>query len=115
MAALAPDQKEPVKATFRVTPVQALDIYDSSYLGQVRTLQPGQQASWTQHLFAGAKTVPVLDEYTKAYGIPSLEYAVDWGVLRIITRPIFALLEFFFHHVGSIGTQPRNGLIGSRW
>ena len=103
MAAIAPDQKEPVKSTFRVTPVQALDLYDSSYLGQVRTLQPGQQVAWTQHLFAGAKTVPVLDQYTKAYGIPSLEYAVDWGILRIITRPIFALLEFFFHHVGSFG------------
>ena len=103
MAAIAPDQKEPIKANFRVTPVQALDIYESSYLGQARTLQPGQTATETVHLFAGAKTVPLLDQYTKAYGIPNLEYAVDWGMLRIITRPIFALLEFFFHSVGSFG------------
>ena len=103
MAAIAPDQKESIKATFRVTPVQALDIYDSSYLGVARTLQPGQSTTETTHLFAGAKTVPLLDAYTKAYGIPSLEYAVDWGKLRIITRPIYALLEFFFHNVGSFG------------
>ena len=103
MAAIAPDQKEPVKTTFRVTPDQSLDLYDSSYLGQPRTLAPGQQASETSHLFAGAKTVALLDQYTKAYGIPEMERAVDWGILRVITRPVFMLLEFFFQHVGNFG------------
>ena len=103
MAALVPDQKEAVKVTFRVTPAQALDIYDASYLGQARTLAPGQQITETVRLFAGAKTVSLLDNYTKTLGIPNLEYAVDWGILRVITRPIFALLEFFYHQVGNIG------------
>lgn len=103
MAAFAPDQKEQIKATFRVTPLQGLDLYDSSYLGQARTLEPGQQASETVHLFAGAKTVSLLDQYTKTYGIPELERAVDWGLLRVITRPVFMILEFFYHHVGSFG------------
>ena len=103
MAAIAPDQREPTKATFRVTPAQGVDIYDASYLGQARTLAPGQATTETLHLFAGAKTVPLLDQYTKTYGVPELERAVDWGILRIITRPIFMLLEFFYHHVGNFG------------
>ena len=103
MAAIAPDQKETIRATSRVTPSQNLDIYDSSYLGQARTLQPGQQATEVLHLFAGAKTVTLLDQYTKTLGIPELERAVDWGWLRVITRPIFQLLEFFYHQVGNFG------------
>ena len=103
MAAIAPDQKETFKATSRVTPAQSLDIYDSSYLGQARTLQPGQQAIEVLHLFAGAKTAGLLDQYTKTYGIPELERAIDWGILRVITRPIFMVLEFFYHHVGNFG------------
>ena len=103
MAAIAPDQKEPVKVAFRVTPAQSLDIYDSSYLGQARNLAPGQQTSETVHLFAGAKTVPLLQQYSKVYGVPKLDYAVDWGILSIITRPIFVVLEFFYHQTGSFG------------
>ena len=103
MAAIAPDQKEPVKVFMRVTSVQGVDAYDTSYLGQARTLAPGQQASETVHLFAGAKTVQLLDQYSKSYGIPELERAVDWGWLRVITRPVFMVLEFFYQHVGNFG------------
>jgi YidC/Oxa1 family membrane protein insertase len=103
MAAIAPDQKEPVTETFRVTSDQSVDVYDSSYLGQARTLAPGQEASETVHLFAGAKTVQGLQQYTKSYGIPEMDRAVDWGILNVITRPVFMLLEFFYQHVGNFG------------
>ena len=103
MAAIAPDQKEPVKQTFRVTTDQGVDLYDSSYVGQARTLAPGQQATETTHLFAGAKTVKGLQQYTKTYGIPELDRAVDWGILNVITRPVFTLLEFFYQHVHNFG------------
>jgi YidC/Oxa1 family membrane protein insertase len=103
MAALAPDQREPIRGVFRVTPSQGIDIYDASYLGQNRTVGPGQQVSVTTHLFAGAKTVQLLQQYTRELGIPELDRAVDWGKLWFLTRPVFALLEFFFHHVGNFG------------
>ena len=104
MAALAPDQREPIKGVFRVTPAQGVDIYDASFLGQNRTLGPGQQVTETSHLFAGAKTVSLLREYTRVYGIPELWRAIDWGKwVGPITPIIFAVLEFFYHHVGNFG------------
>ncbi len=103
LAALIPDQKEPIKATFRVTPVQGLDIYDASYLGQNRTLAPGQQASATTRLFAGAKVFPVLKHYQSTLGAPDFDKAIDWGMFWFFTRPIFAVLEFFYHHIGNFG------------
>ena len=103
MAALIPDQREHVKATFRVTPLSGVDVYDSSFLGASRTIAPGQQASETSRLFAGAKTVPLLKTYTRQLGIPEFDRAVDWGMLFFLTRPAFAILEFFYHQVGNLG------------
>ncbi len=103
MAALIPDQREKVKAAFRVTPVSNVDIYDASFLGAARTIAPGQQVTESVRLFAGAKTVPLLKAYTKTLGIPEFDRAVDWGMLWFLTRPAFATLEFFFHHIGNFG------------
>ena len=103
LAALAPDQKEPIKAEFRVTPVSGVDIYDVSYLGKSRAIAPGAEVSATTHLFAGAKTVPVLQAYQAQLGIPEFVRAVDWGILWFLTRPIFAALEFFYGYTGNFG------------
>ena len=103
MTAIAPDQKEPFKADFRVTSNPDLDVYDSSYLGQARALAPGQTTTETLHLFAGAKVVPLLDRYSKTLGIPELRFAIDWGWLRVVSQPLFWVLEFFYQHVGNFG------------
>ena len=103
MAALIPAQSETVRSTFRVTPAQNVDIYDASYLGQPRTLAPGAQVTVQSHLFAGAKTAQLLKQYGHDLGIPQFDRAIDWGNLFFLTRPIFATLEFFYHHVGNFG------------
>jgi len=103
LSALAPDQKEPIKVAFRVTPVSGVQIYDVSFLGKSATIAPGAQVSTTTHLFAGAKTVPVLHGYEANPGIPEFVRAVDWGWLWFLTRPIFAALEFFYGYTGNFG------------
>ena len=103
LSALAPDQKEPIKVAFRVTPVSGVQIYDVSFLGKSFTITPGAQATTTTHLFAGAKTVPVLHAYEANPGIPEFVRAVDWGWLWFLTRPIFAALEFFYGYTGNFG------------
>ncbi|MEI9964996.1 MAG: membrane protein insertase YidC [Caulobacteraceae bacterium] len=103
LAALIPDQREPVRTTFRVTPAGPVDIYDSSFLGQPRVIAPGRQVSVTTHLFAGAKTVAVLQGYQKSLGIPDFDKAIDWGMFWFFTRPIFWLLDIFYTHIGNFG------------
>jgi YidC/Oxa1 family membrane protein insertase len=99
MAALLPDQREKVRTAFRVTPVQNVDVYDASFLGEARTLAPGQQVSVQTRMFAGAKTVPLLQSYSKTLGVPELDRAVDWGRLWFLTRPIFGLLKIYSDHI----------------
>ncbi len=55
------------------------------------------------HLFAGAKTVPLLNAYKKSMGVPRFDDAVDWGHLWFLTKPIFTLLDFFYQKVGNFG------------
>jgi len=117
LSALIPGQNDAITGRFRVVPVSGVDIYESSILGAVKTLAPGQSLSHTTRLFAGAKTVPLLRKYE--YGgqdvvwwkfwdrpasvIKDFDKAVDWGMFSVFTRPIFNILEFFFKLVGNFG------------
>jgi YidC/Oxa1 family membrane protein insertase len=103
LTALAPQQGQPFKGEFRVTRAGGLNIYDANFVGRPVTIAPGRQLTATTHLFAGAKTVPLLREYQKTLGIPELDRAVDWGFMFILTRPMFYFLEFIYRLVGNFG------------
>jgi YidC/Oxa1 family membrane protein insertase len=102
-AALIPDQQERIAAAFRVTPVQGVDIYETSYVGQAHAIPAGRQVTETTRLFAGAKVVPMLKDYQAQLGLPRFDSAVDWGMFWFFTRPIFWVLEQFYHLVGNFG------------
>jgi YidC/Oxa1 family membrane protein insertase len=67
------------------------------------TVAPGATESYTSHLFTGAKVVSLLDAYEKQYGIPSFDKAVDFGILYIITKPIFFALDWLNSLLGNFG------------
>jgi YidC/Oxa1 family membrane protein insertase len=104
MTSFIPPQNEHIQASLRAaTDAAGDDIYDAAYLGAARAIQPGASVTETTHMFAGAKTVPVLKGYQKSLGAPRFDDAVDWGVLSFLTKPIFTLLEFFYQKVGNFG------------
>jgi YidC/Oxa1 family membrane protein insertase len=107
MTAFIPNQGETIAAQARVTHDRAtgIDIYEATYTGQARAIAPGGTLTETSHLFAGAKTVPLLNAYKKALAIPRFDDAVDWGHLWFLTKPIFWLLEFFYQRVGNFGVS----------
>lgn len=103
MTALIPDQKANINTQFRFTPVMGGEVFEANYRGQPRTIAPGFQTTETTRLFAGAKTVPVLDSYEKSIGAPRFEDAIDWGRFWFFTKPFFSFLEFIYKHVGNFG------------
>ena len=102
LAALIPDQSMPVKGEFRVLPVDNVDNYEVGYLGPQQTVAPGATLTETTHVFAGAKVVPMLKGYETSIGAPKFDQAVDWGNFWFLTRPLFSVLEFLNHTLGSI-------------
>ena len=103
LAALIPAQDEAIEAEFRVREQGAVKSMQANMLGQAVTIQPGRQITETRHLFAGAKRNEILKAYEDSLGLPRFIYAIDWGMLFFLTRPIFMIVEFFYGLLGNFG------------
>ena len=103
MAALIPPQDEKIEAGFRVTESGGYDIHSATMMGEAHTIAPNTQITETTRLFAGAKRNEILSGYEQALKMPRFIYAIDWGFLFFLTRPMFLLVEFFFGILGNFG------------
>lgn len=103
LAALIPQQDEQIEAAFRVTDAGHADVHSATMLGEAQTIAPGRQITETQRLFAGAKRNEILAGYEKSLDLPRFIYAIDWGFLFFLTRPIFMLVEFYYGILGNFG------------
>jgi YidC/Oxa1 family membrane protein insertase len=103
LAALIPNRGDKVHVTFHDSKVAGIDVYEANYTAPAVAIAPGHQVTVSRRLFAGAKTVPVLQGYQKDLGISHFDEAIDWGMFWFLTRPIFIFLEYIFAHVGSFG------------
>jgi YidC/Oxa1 family membrane protein insertase len=103
-AAVIPDQSQPFQGSFTSQQGQTADrTYQATIAGASQTLQPGATTEVTQRLFAGAKEVATVDAYHETYGIKNFDLLIDWGWFYFITKPLFKVLDFFFHLFGNFG------------
>ncbi len=100
LAAIIPEQTEAVTAAFRAAPGE---LFQTNFARPAAPLAPGAARSDVTRIFAGAKEVSVLDDYTKRLGITRLSHAIDWGWFDIIAKPIFTLLDWLFRLLGNFG------------
>ncbi|WP_201269658.1 membrane protein insertase YidC [Sinorhizobium meliloti] len=77
--------------------------YQSDYKSDTVTVAPGQSVELKNLVFAGAKEVPVVDNYEVAYSIPNFDKLIDWGWFYFITKPMFKMMDFFFRLFGNFG------------
>ncbi|MFL4989739.1 MAG: membrane protein insertase YidC, partial [Microvirga sp.] len=103
-AAVIPDQAQPYQGSFTSQQGQTADrTYQATVAGTAQTLQPGATTEVTQRLFAGAKEVGTVDAYHEALGIKNFDRLIDWGWFYFITKPLFKVLDFFYHLFGNFG------------
>ncbi len=104
LVALAPNQKTETRARFSHGLNAGVDQYQVDVIdAAARTAAPGGAIEESTRLFAGAKEVKLLDEYTASLNIARLDLAVDWGWFPFLTRPIFYVLEEFKAWIGNFG------------
>ena len=63
----------------------------------------GATAETTSRLFAGAKRVPLLEQYEEDFGIVNFDLAVDFGWFYFLTKPIFYALHWLHDKLGNFG------------
>ena len=101
LAAFIPDQTVPT--TTRFTGDKQKSAYFCETLGNEVILKPQGSATYTQHMFAGAKILRMLDAYEEKLGFSKFDLAVDFGWFYFVTKPLFYILEFLLHMLGNLG------------
>ena len=104
LTAIIPDQKAAVSVRYRFVP----DAKEGAYIVDTSSSQPiqiapGSTVATTSMVFAGAKEVNLLDQYTDDLHIPYFYKAVDFGWFAFLTRPMFHVLHWLYSHVGNFG------------
>ncbi len=79
------------------------NMYQVDFVGPEQTIASGSVASYDTKMFAGAKEIKLLDEYTKKYNIEKFDLAVDFGWYYFLTKPFFYILDFLYHIIGNMG------------
>ena len=101
--ALIPDQSVLTTNRFVHTAPGGQDKYQADYLAASISVAPGQTAEFSTRLFAGAKEVRLLDSYEEQFGIPRFDRLVDFGWFYFLTKPIFYVIDYFYHLLGNFG------------
>ena len=101
-AAFIPDQAQSYDATYRAVE-GTTHLYEADLMLPTATVAVGQPATSTKRLFVGAKEVKTVDGYSQALSIKRFDLLIDWGWFYFFTKPLFQLMEFFFHWTGNFG------------
>jgi len=94
LAAAAPDGAPSIRAQFR-TLNRGVTVFESNYIRNAETVAAGGVLESRAYVFAGSKSVDLLQSYQEEAGIPRLVMAVDWGMFWFLTRPFYSILHFF--------------------
>jgi YidC/Oxa1 family membrane protein insertase len=101
-ATIIPDQARPFTAQFG-SEGGARQTYRTAASHDAMTIAPGASSENAMRLFAGAKEVRTVDGYENALGINKFELLIDWGIFYFLTKPLFWLMDWFFHFFGNFG------------
>lgn len=103
LVALIPDQKLSIESIFQAQSINGRDVYQTKALAPALEIKPGETVESTQHLFAGAKVLSLLDKYEKDLGVAKFDLAVDFGWFYFLTKPLFYVLDYLHKLLGSFG------------
>jgi YidC/Oxa1 family membrane protein insertase len=102
-AVLLPQTDAHVLANFKADTVGTTKRYQTDYLLDARTIQPGATATADARLFAGAKEVRVVNDYETKLNLNHFDLLIDWGWFYFITKPLFFVIDYIYHLVGNFG------------
>ena len=103
LAATIAPQGQQMVGNFGYKNLNGQDVYETSYTLAPTTLSPGISIESTGYIFAGAKRRTLLTSYEKDHGIAQMERAIDWGALRVLTRPFSWMLTKLGKMTGNFG------------
>lgn len=77
--------------------------YQVSFSSSKFKVTNGSEVNFNSNLFAGAKRVSLLEDYSQKYNIAIFDRAIDFGWYYFLTKPFFHILHFFNSIFGNYG------------
>ena len=102
-ATLVPDNDAAIQAVFSVGQAGTTKTYQTHYLLDPVTIQPGATGAANARMFAGAKEVVTVDGYDREYKLNRFELLIDWGYFHFITKPLFLAMDWIYRYFGNFG------------
>ncbi len=103
LSAIIPDKSLSYEANFQHELKNQNHIFAVNFISKEFQLKPQEQTKISQHLFAGAKKVKLLDQYAQDLNIKLFDLAVDFGWFYFLTKPFFFIVEFLYSLLGNFG------------
>lgn len=103
LTALIPDPTVAITSSYTYQGTAENALISAIYQRDPLTLEPGKSIEVTDHFFAGAKVLNLLDSYEPILGINHFDLAVDFGWFYFLTKPIFYALDFLKNLLGNFG------------
>jgi len=101
MTTLMPAPGQPFTAVSKY--VASADIFQTEARLPPVTVAPGETASATTYLFAGAKEWEAIRTYQNVNGFERFLDSIDWGWFYFLTKPMFAVLHWLNAWIGNMG------------
>ena len=102
-ATLIPAGGKPFTPTFNYFNTDGHQSYQADTLSEAINLAPGATATAETRLFAGAKVVSLINNYEDTLKLNRFDLLIDWGWFYFLTKPMFFVIDFFYHLVGNFG------------
>lgn len=95
-------QEQTIRASYDFRSINDQDVYETSYTLSPTTLTVGATINSVSHLYIGPKERSTLLAY-EDQGLGEMERAIDWGLMRIVVKPISSALSFLGAKLGNYG------------
>ena len=92
--AIFPDTNESFKARFKSLSNKKNSIQIDFINNNIKSIKPTESLKTKSYIFAGAKEVPLIDQYIENLNVNKLDLSVDFGWFYFLTKPLFYALHF---------------------
>ena len=103
LSSIIPDRKISFEGNFFHEYKNKNNFYNVDFIGQEIIIASNEQLNLEHHLFAGAKKVKILDDYSKKLELKLFDRAIDFGWFYFLTKPFFFVIEFLYKIFGNFG------------
>jgi YidC/Oxa1 family membrane protein insertase len=103
LSSIIPDKKISFEASFFHNYKNQNNFYNVDFIGQEVEIASNDEFNLEHHLFAGAKKVKILDDYSKKLNLKLFDRAIDFGWFYFLTKPFFFVIEFLYKIFGNFG------------